>query len=561
MFFLKQLFALGFRRPAALAARALLALTALKAATAWMASTAMAQVAPTITTPPASQVAVVGTNVTFSVAATGTAPLAYQWLKSGTNIDAATNSTYSFTIPDGTAAGSYSVQVSNATGAVVSAPAVLTVNVPAIFSTSPANQIVYLGQLATFLAVPAGDTPISIQWYFGGTVLTNATNGTLVVGPVDFTNAGVYTAAITNAYGGTSAYGLLAVLALPDPAIRLDTPRFSESGAVFPVLYTGHSTETNVSFSVGFDPTVYTNVAFAPASTDGVSWSSDASQLNAGELGVTGTYSGTTQATPGETLIGNFSATLVTGASNRFAGKVRLTGVPSPLAFAPALVSTNSTNTALLVTNSTIQLLGPTPPVFVGTAPAPVLNPQTGLLEQPVAISNPGPTLLGGTFVTVSGLGVDSRTNSILLQNAQVYLTTGAAVVDSGSIAPGEIRRILLEYYVSDRATVPAPTLAAYGASLTLATPTNGTVLNVITNRFVPQGFLVEFATRADRRYYVQYADHAADFSGTNATAIFTALPAVPGTGGSVQWLDNGPPKTRSVPADGARFYRVLETQ
>ena len=176
-------------------------------------------------------------------------------------------------------------------------------------------------------------------------------------------------------------------------------------------------------------------------------------------------------------------------------------------------------------------------------------------------MSNPGPTLLGGTFVTVSGLGVDSRTNSILLQNAQVYLTTGAAVVDSGSIAPGEIRRILLEYYVSDRATVPAPTLAAYGASLTLATPTNGTVLNVITNRFVPQGFLVEFATRADRRYYVQYADHAADFSGTNATAIFTALPAVPGTGGSVQWLDNGPPKTRSVPADGARFYRVLETQ
>jgi hypothetical protein len=558
MFFLTQLFALGFRRPAAVAARALLALTA---ATAWMASTATAQVAPTITTPPASQVAVVGTNVTFSVVAAGTAPLAYQWLKSGTNIDAATNSTYSFTIPDGTAAGSYSVRVSNATGAVVSAPAVLTVNVPAIFSTSPADQIVYLGQLATFSAVPAGNTPISIQWYFGATVLTNATNGTLVVGPVDFTNAGVYTAAITNAYGGTSAYGLLTVLALPDPAIRLDTPRFSESGAVFPVLYTGHSTETNVSFSVGFDPAVYTNVAFAPASTDGVSWSSDVSQLAAGALGVTGTYAGTTKATPGETLIGNFSATLVSGASNRFAGKVGLTGVPSPLAFAPSLVSTNSTNSAQLVTNSTIQLLGPTPPVFVGTAPAPVLNPQTGLLEQPVSVSNPGPTLLGGTFVTVSGLGVDSRTNSILLQNAQVYLTTGAAVVDSGSIAPGEIRRILLEYYVSDRVTVPAPTLAAYGASLTLATPTNGTVLNVITNRFVPQGFLVEFATRSDRRYYVQYADHAADFSGTNATAIFTALPAVPGTGGSVQWLDNGPPKTRSVPAAGARFYRVLETQ
>lgn len=557
MFFLTQLFALGFRRHAAVVARAVPALTAVMA---WMSSTATAQVAPTITTPPASQTAVVGTNVTFSVVAAGTAPLAYQWLKAGTNINAATNSTYTFTIPDGTAAGSYSVRVSNATGSVVSAPAILTVNVPAIFSTTPANQIVYLGQLATFTAVPAGDAPISLQWYFGATVLTNATNGTLVVGPVDFTNAGVYTAAITNAYGGTSAYGLLTVLALPDPAIRLDTARFIEGGAIFPVLYTGHSTETNLSFSLGFDPAVYTNVTFAPASTDGVDWSSNVSQLASGALGVNASFKGTTKATPGETLIGNFTATLVAGASNRFAGKVGLTGSPTPLAFSPALISTNSTNSAL-VTNSVIALLGPTPPVFVGAAPAPALNPQTGLMEQSVDVANPGPALLDGTFVTVSGLGVDSRTNSILLQNAQVYLTTGAAVVNSGSIAPGETRRILLEYYVPDRLTVPTPTLSAYGAPLTLATPSTGNVLNVVTNRFVPQGFLVEFATRADRRYYVQYADHAADFAGTNSAAIFTALPAVPGTGSRVQWLDNGPPKTHSVPAAGARFYRVLETQ
>ena len=557
MFFPTQLLNLHFRGNRALRSSALMFLAA-----AWIASNVQAQVAPAITTPPTSQVAVVGTNVTFSVVATGTAPLAYQWLKSGTNVDAAaTNSTYTFTVPDGTAAGSYSVRVSNATGAVVSTAAVLTVNVPAIFSTSPANQIVYLGQLATFTAIPSGNAPISIQWSFGSTKLTNATNSVLVVGPVDYTNAGVYTAGITNAYGGTSAYGLLSVLSLPNPAIRLDTPRFSESGAVFPVLYTGHSTETNLSFSLSFDPAVYTNVDFSPASTEGVTWTTDGSRLAAGALGVTGVYGATTAAMPGENLIGNFSATLVSGATNRYAGKVGLTASPRALVFAPALISTNSTNSALLITNSTIAVLGPTPPVIIGTVLSPVLNPQTGLLEQPVNLSNPGAALLDGTFVTVSGLGVDSRTNSILLQNAQVHLTTGAAVVDSGSLAPGEIRRIVLEYYVSDRTTVPTPTLAAYGASLTLAVPTTGNVLNVITNRFVPQGFLVEFATRSDRRYYVQYADHAGDFSGTNSAAIFTALPAVPGTGASVQWLDNGPPKTRSVPSAGARFYRVLETQ
>ena len=557
MFFPTPLLNLHFRGNRVMRSCALISLAA-----AGIASTAQAQVAPAITTLSSSHVAVVGTNVTFSVVATGTAPLAYQWLKSGTNVDAAaTNSTYTFSVQDGTAAGSYSVRVSNATGSVVSTAAVLAVNVPAIFSTSPANQIVYLGQLATFTAIPSGNAPISIQWSFGSMILTNATNSVLVVGPVDYTNAGVYTAGITNVYGGTSAYGLLTVLSLPDPAIRLDTPRFSESGAVFPVLYTGHSTETNLSFSLSFDPAVYTNVDFSPASTEGVSWSTDGSRLAAGALGVSGVYGATTTAAPGENLIGNFSATLVAGATNRYAGKVGLTASPKALVFAPALISTNSTNSALVIANSTIAVLGPTPPVIIGTVLSPVLNPQTGLLEQPVTLSNPGAALLEGTFVTVSGLGVDSRTNSILLQNAQVHLTTGAAVVDSGSLAPGEIRRIVLEYYVSDRTTVPTPTLAAYGASLTLAVPTTGNVLNVITNRFVPQGFLVEFATRSDRRYYVQYADHAGDFSGTNSAAIFTALPAVPGTGASIQWLDNGPPKTRSVPAAGARFYRVLETQ
>jgi hypothetical protein len=38
-----------------------------------------------------------------------------------------------------------------------------------------------------------------------------------------------------------------------------------------------------------------------------------------------------------------------------------------------------------------------------------------------------------------------------------------------------------------------------------------------------------------------------------------TALPAILGTGGVVQWIDNGPPKTECARSEAAcRFYRVL---
>src|SRR5207253_10412460 len=51
-----------------------------------------AAVAPSITTRPASQTVTVGQTATFSVVATGTAPLSYRWMKDGTTIFGATSS-------------------------------------------------------------------------------------------------------------------------------------------------------------------------------------------------------------------------------------------------------------------------------------------------------------------------------------------------------------------------------------------------------------------------------------------------------------------------------------
>jgi Alginate lyase/Immunoglobulin domain len=87
-------------------------------------------VGPSITITPTNQTVVAGQNATFTVVASGTAPLSYQWCFNATNNPAwATNASLTITNAQSTNAGSYSVVVTNAYGpAVTSAVAVLTVN-------------------------------------------------------------------------------------------------------------------------------------------------------------------------------------------------------------------------------------------------------------------------------------------------------------------------------------------------------------------------------------------------------------------------------------------------
>lgn len=85
--------------------------------------------APTITAQPANQTVLVGESATFAVTAKGNAPLAYQWHKNGTNISAATLSSYT-TAPTGTSdsGATFQVVVTNSVGSVTSNSATLTVN-------------------------------------------------------------------------------------------------------------------------------------------------------------------------------------------------------------------------------------------------------------------------------------------------------------------------------------------------------------------------------------------------------------------------------------------------
>jgi hypothetical protein len=83
---------------------------------------------PTIISQPQGQVGYWGRSVTFSVTASGSAPLGYLWYKDGFAIAWATNSSLVLTNLALDAGGNYSVVVSNALGSVISSNAFLTIN-------------------------------------------------------------------------------------------------------------------------------------------------------------------------------------------------------------------------------------------------------------------------------------------------------------------------------------------------------------------------------------------------------------------------------------------------
>ncbi len=89
-----------------------------------------AETAPSIDTQPKPQSVTVGGSASFTVVASGTDPLSYQWLWKGAVIAGANSATLTLNDVTLSQAGNYSVVVSNSVGSVTSDTALLTVTPP-----------------------------------------------------------------------------------------------------------------------------------------------------------------------------------------------------------------------------------------------------------------------------------------------------------------------------------------------------------------------------------------------------------------------------------------------
>ena len=161
--------------------------------------------APSITTQPAAQTVTAGQTASFSVTASGTAPLSYQWKKNGTDISGATSSSYTTPVTViGDNGATFTVVVSNSVGTATSNSATLTVNAavaPAI-TTQPAAQTVTAGQTASFSVTASGTAPLTYQWKKNGTDISGATASSYTTpATTSADNGAAFTVVVSNSAG------------------------------------------------------------------------------------------------------------------------------------------------------------------------------------------------------------------------------------------------------------------------------------------------------------------------------------------------------------------------
>lgn len=173
---------------------------------------------PRITNQPMSQTVVAGSNVSFTVGvAESSTPLSYQWLFSRdgisyVNIPGATDETHTMGNAQPTNEGKYKVNVSNASGSVMSSNAMLTVIVPPRITQQPQSANAALCSDVIFSVTATGTGPLRYQWSFHGNPVSKATNAMLLLNNVSRSDEGNYHVVVSNSVGTATSSNATLIL-------------------------------------------------------------------------------------------------------------------------------------------------------------------------------------------------------------------------------------------------------------------------------------------------------------------------------------------------------------
>ncbi|HWD92033.1 MAG TPA: DUF2341 domain-containing protein [Verrucomicrobiae bacterium] len=186
-------------------------------------------------------------SATFTVTASGSPPLTYQWFdNNGSPITWGTNASLTITNVQTTQAGNYSVTVSDPYGpATTNASLTVNTGMPVIsVDLQPTNVICYAGSLNTFSVTVSGSEPFFYQWYLNNAMISGATNASYAFAALAGTNT--YFVTVTNSSGSalSSTATVAAVQAtLINPSdytsnLKITFSGYSQAGTLtnFPVL-------------------------------------------------------------------------------------------------------------------------------------------------------------------------------------------------------------------------------------------------------------------------------------------------------------------------------------
>lgn len=423
---------------------------------------------PIFVVQPRTQLAQVGSSVTFSSNVTGGAGLTYQWRKNGVNIAGATGAVHTIASVNAADAGNYDVIVSNPLGSVGSSLAqLIVVNTPTApsFTAQPASRTAAVGNTVTLTAAATGVPAPSYQWRKNGVPISGATGAALVLSSLQGGDAGTYDVVANNAVGSvTSSGAFLRVIAR------------SYAGMYFGSFGSGLG---NFALSIRDDNTgVF--LGYLPGSTAGIvslnvtvndagqfvfsqaaTTAAFAAVALSGTIGTDGSVSGTVAGNVNTTFSGTRSADA--GTTQALAGFYQ-SGASNNAATAYTIAS--ATGQAFVVVQSGALLDGGSGAVN-STGQINIATGRTTITE--TILSSAGSivtTLAGAISGTLSGA------NEIILASqrlanisSRARVTGGAGVAIAGFVISGSESKPVLIRAVG-------PTLGVFGVPGVLATPT-----------------------------------------------------------------------------------------
>ena len=191
-----------------------------------------------------------GATASFTVQASGSKPLGYQWFRNGNAIQGATAASYTtldLSMTDDQSR--YSVAVSNLAASVTSSEAVLSVRPQLPSFVSPLQSLtVKDGTTVTLNSAAKGTAPLSYQWTRNGVPISGATSSSYMFNAQLTDNGARYAVVVGNAYG--SATSATATVTVDANAPAFSTAPVSLSAA------TG-ATATFTALATGSAPLAY----------------------------------------------------------------------------------------------------------------------------------------------------------------------------------------------------------------------------------------------------------------------------------------------------------------
>ncbi len=172
---------------------------------------------PTITQHPSARSVCPGATTTFTVAASGSGPLAYQWQKGGANIadgghySGTATGTLTVSGADADDVANYRCVVTNPGGSVTSNQAALTLKAATVVTQHPAAQSACPGEAVQLSVAATGDGTLTYRWRKNGDDLNDgghyagATTAMLTITNADAGDAGDYACVVTGGCGSATS--------------------------------------------------------------------------------------------------------------------------------------------------------------------------------------------------------------------------------------------------------------------------------------------------------------------------------------------------------------------